>query len=345
MSGETYDLKELIGLVARGERLTVEQAQAAFDIMMSGAATPAQMGGFLMGLRVRGETVDEITGGAMTMRAKMRRIEAPPEAMDVVGTGGDAKGTYNISTASALVVSACGVPVAKHGNRAFSSRSGSADVLSALGVNIDADPEVVERAIGEAGIGFMMAPRYHGAMRHVGGTRAELGIRTIFNLLGPISNPAGVKRLLVGVFAREWVEPLARVLGKLGTERAWVVHGSDGLDELTTTGPSHVAELKDGEVRSLQVTPEDAGLGRTRLEDLLGADPETNARAMLDMLDGKAQPFRDIVLYNSAAALMVAGKVNDLKAGVARAAVAIDSGEARARLDRLVAISRQRPPE
>ncbi|MFQ5984193.1 MAG: anthranilate phosphoribosyltransferase [Alphaproteobacteria bacterium] len=345
MSGETYDLKELIGLVARGERLTVEQAQAAFDIMMSGAATPAQMGGFLMGLRVRGETVDEITGGAMTMRAKMRRIEAPPEAMDVVGTGGDAKGTYNISTASALVVSACGVPVAKHGNRAFSSRSGSADVLSALGVNIDADPQVVERAIGEAGIGFMMAPRYHGAMRHVGGTRAELGIRTIFNLLGPISNPAGVKRLLVGVFAREWVEPLARVLGKLRTERAWVVHGSDGLDELTTTGPSHVAELKDGEVRSLQVTPEDAGLGRTRLEDLLGADPETNARAMLDMLDGKAQPFRDIVLYNSAAALIVAGKVNDLKAGVARAAVAIDSGEARARLDRLVAISRQRPPE
>lgn len=341
MSEETHDLKELIGLVARGERLTVEQARTAFDIMMSGDATPAQMGGFLMGLRVRGETVDEITGGAMTMRAKMRRIEAPPEAMDIVGTGGDAKGTYNISTGSALVVSACGVPVAKHGNRAFSSRSGSADVLTALGVNIDADPEVVQRSISEASIGFMMAPRYHDAMRHVGGTRVDLGTRTIFNLLGPISNPAGVKRLLLGVFAREWVEPLGQVLGKLGTERAWVVHGGDGLDELTTTGPSHVAELKDGEVHTFEVNPEDAGLEPARLEDLLGADPETNARAMLDMLDGKASAFRDIILYNSAAALLVADKVDDLKAGVARAAAAIDSGEARAKLNHLVALSRQ----
>ncbi len=238
MSDDTYDMKEILGLVASGERLNVEQARAAFDIMMSGDATPAQIGGLLMGLRVRGETVDEITGGAMTMRAKALAIEAPDDAIDVVGTGGDAHATYNISTASALVVAGCGVPVAKHGNRALSSKSGAADVLGALGVDVDADMTLVQRALTDAGICFMMAPRHHGAMRNVGGPRVELGTRTIFNLLGPISNPAGVKRLLVGVIDRRCVEPIAQVLGRLGAERDWVVQGAVDMDELTTTGVS-----------------------------------------------------------------------------------------------------------
>ncbi len=339
MSGGSYDMKEIIGLVASGGRLNVEQARAAFDIMMSGDATPAQIGGFLMGLRVRGETVDEITGGAMTMRAKALAIEAPDDAIDVVGTGGDAHGTYNISTASALVVAGCGVPVAKHGNRALSSKSGAADVLGALGVDVGADMTLVQRALTDAGICFMMAPRHHGAMRNVGGPRVELGTRTIFNLLGPISNPAGVKRLLVGVFDRRWVEPIAQVLGRLGAERAWVVHGADDMDELTTTGVSYVAELSGGDVRCLEVSPEDAGLPRARLDDLLGGDAEANAAAIRALLAGEPGPFRDIVLLNAAGALIVACVVEDLKTGVTLAIESIDSGAARAKLDSLVRIS------
>ena len=339
MSGGSYDMKEIISLVASGERLNVEQARAAFDIMMSGDATPAQIGGFLMGLRVRGETVDEITGGAMTMRAKALAIAAPDDAIDVVGTGGDAHGTYNISTASALVVAGCGVPVAKHGNRALSSKSGAADVLGALGVDVDADMTLVQRSLTDAGICFMMAPRHHGAMRNVGGPRVELGTRTIFNLLGPISNPAGVKRLLVGVFDRRWVEPIAQVLGRLGAERAWVVHGADDMDELTTTGVSYVAELSGGEVRNLEVSPEDAGLPRARLDDLLGGDAEANAAAIRALLDGEPGPFRDIVLLNAAGALIVAGVAEDLKTGVTCAIESIDSGAARAKLDSLVRIT------
>ncbi len=339
MSAESHDMKQLIALVARGERLDVEQARAAFDIMMSGDATPAQIGGFLMGLRVRGETVDEITGGALTMRAKALSIDAPDDAMDVVGTGGDAHGTHNISTATALVVAGCGVPVAKHGNRAFSSKSGSADVLAALGVNLDADMELVRRALWEGGICFMMAPRHHGAMRNVGGPRVELGTRTIFNLLGPISNPAGVRRLLLGVFAREWVEPIAQVLGKLGAERAWVVHGADGMDELTTTGASYVAELTDGAVRQFEVSPGDAGISRASLDDLKGGDAATNAAAIRAVLGGEPGAFRDIVLFNAAAALIVAGRAEDLKVGVTAAVEAIDSGAARAKLDGLVRIT------
>ncbi len=339
MSGGSYDMKEIIGLVASGERLNVEQARAAFDIMMSGDATPAQIGGFLMGLRVRGETVDEITGGAMTMRAKALAIEAPDDAIDVVGTGGDAHGTYNISTASALVVAGCGVPVAKHGNRALSSKSGAADVLGALGVDIDADMTLVQRALTNAGICFMMAPRHHGAMRNVGGPRVELGTRTIFNLLGPISNPAGVKRLLVGVFDRRWVEPIAQVLGRLGAERAWVVHGADDMDELTTTGVSYVAELSGGDVRCLEVSPEDAGLPRARLDDLLGGDAEANAAAIRALLAGEPGPFRDHVLLNAAGALIVADVAEDLKTGVTCAIESIDSGAARAKLDSLVRIT------
>ncbi|MFQ5785290.1 MAG: anthranilate phosphoribosyltransferase [Alphaproteobacteria bacterium] len=339
MSGEDYDMKKLIRIVARGEPLSVDQARAAFDIMMSGDATPAQIGGFLMALRVRGETVDEITGGARTMRAKALTIDAPDGAMDIVGTGGDVLGTYNVSTATALVVAGAGVPIAKHGNRASSSKSGAADALAALGVDLDADMTLVQRALTEGGICFMMAPRHHGAMRNVGGPRVELGTRTIFNLLGPISNPAGVKRLLVGVFDRAWVEPIAKVLGKLGAKRAWVVHGRDGMDELSTTGPSYVAELADGEVRSFEVGPEEAGIALAQLENLKGGDAETNAAAIRALLAGAPGPYRDIVLYNAAAALVVAGRAENLKAGAAHAADSIDSGAAQAKLDTLVRIT------
>ena len=339
MSGDFTQLKALIAKVADGFSLTREESEVAFDIIMSGDATPSQMGGFLMALRVRGETVDEITGAATVMRAKARHMEAPADAIDIVGTGGDAAGTFNVSTASALVVAGCGVPVAKHGNRAFSSKSGSADVLSALGVNLDAEFDLVQEAIRDAGIGFMMAPRHHSAMRNVGGTRVELGTRTIFNILGPLSNPALVKRYMIGVFSRHWIEPLAEVLGNLGAERAWVVHGADGLDEITLTGPTHVAELKDGKVTVIEVTPEDAGLSRAPAEALKGGEPPANAAAMTALLAGENGPIRDFVLLNSAAALVVAGVSSDLKDGVARAAESIDRGHARAALDRLVAIT------
>lgn len=344
MTADMTQLKALLAVVADGRTLTEEQAQLGFDVMMSGNATPAQMGAFLMALRVRGETVDEITGAARTMRAKAAHVKAPENAIDLVGTGGDNVGTWNVSTASALVVAGCGVPVAKHGNRAFSSRAGSADVLSALGVNLDCDLQFVERAIVEAGVGFMMAPRHHSATRHVAGPRVELGTRTIFNILGPLSNPAGVRHLLVGVFARKWIEPMARTLGNLGAVRAWVVHGSDGLDELTTTGPSFVAELKDGAVRTFEVTPEDAGLKRAKIEDLKGGLPADNAAAVQALLDGKPGPFRDIVKLNAGAALLIAGKAKDLKAGAAMAADAIDSGKAKACLTKLVEVTNAPPP-
>src|SRR5918912_62243 len=256
MTVPVSDLKPLLAEVAAGRPLSESDAEAAFEIIMSGDATPSQMGAFLMGLRVRGETVDEITGAARIMRAKALAIDAPPGTIDTCGTGGDASGTFNVSTASALVVAGCGVPVAKHGNRAFSSKSGAADVLTALGVNIECDMAVVRRCLWEVGICFLMAPRHHSAMRHVGPTRVELGTRTIFNLLGPLSNPAGAPRQLVGVFAPEWVRPMAEVLGRLGAERAWVAHG-EGLDELTTTGVTKVAAFEDGKVETFEVAPED----------------------------------------------------------------------------------------
>jgi anthranilate phosphoribosyltransferase len=339
MTEQPKDLKPLLAKVANGQSLTEAEAEAAFDVIMSGNATQAQIGALLMGLRVRGETVEEITGAVRIMRAKMSTIKAPAGAIDVVGTGGDASGTYNVSTASAFVVAAAGVPVAKHGNRALSSKSGAADVLKALGVNIDAQPIVVEKAIAEAGIGFLMAPLYHSAMRHVGGPRVELGTRTVFNLLGPLSNPANVKRQFTGAFARQWIEPMAQVLAKVGCERAWVVHGADGLDELTTTGPSYVADLKDGKVTTYEVTPDQAGLQRAKLEDLKGGTPEVNAQAMRDVFEGKPSAYRDVVVYNSAAALIVAGKAKDLKEGAAQAAQIIDQGKAKAVLAKLVAIT------
>jgi len=344
MTANLPDMKSMLGLIAAGERLSEAQAETAFDIMMSGDATPAQMGGFLMGLRVRGETIEEITGAVRAMRAKALRVEAPAGAIDTVGTGGDASGTFNVSTATAFVVAGCGVPVAKHGNRAFTSKSGAADVLSALGVNLDADFRLIEQALREAGIGFLMAPRHHGAMRHVAGPRVELATRTIFNILGPLSNPAGVKRLLIGVFARHWLEPMATVFGRLGGERAWIVHGEDGLDEITLTGPTHVAEFRANEVRSFSVTPEDAGLPRAKAEDLKGGEPEENAAVMQDLLNGTHGPIRDFVVLNAAAALVVADKADDLKAGAALAVEALDGGGARAALDKLVEITNLPPP-
>jgi anthranilate phosphoribosyltransferase len=330
------DLRPLLARVAAGERLSETQAEEAFEIIMSGNATPSQMGGLLMGMRVRGETVDEITGAARIMRSKAMAIDAPPGTIDTVGTGGDSSGSFNISTATGLVVAGAGVPVAKHGNRAFSSKSGAADVLTALGVNIECEMEVVQRCLWEVGICFLMAPRHHGAMRHVGPTRVELGTRTIFNILGPLSNPAGAKRLLLGVFAPQWVVPMAEVMGRLGAEHVWVVHGS-GLDEITTAGTTTVAEFKDGKVRSFDVTPEDAGIERATLDDLKGGDPAHNAALMRDVLAGKKGRLRDIVLLNAAAALIVAGRAADLRDGVALAADTIDSGKAAAVLDRLVA--------
>lgn len=340
MTTDTTDFKGLIAYVADGKPLSQAAAEKAFEIIMSGEATPSQMGAFLMALRVRGETVDEIAGAAKVMRAKAVHVKAPAGAIDTCGTGGDARGTFNISTGAAIVVAACGVPVAKHGNRALSSKSGSADVLAALGVNIEADMKLVEKALAEANIGFLMAPRHHSAMRHVGPTRVELGTRTIFNLLGPLSNPAGTTRQLIGVFHRQWTRPMAEVLGQLGSERAWVVHGSDGLDEVTTTGTTYVSELANGKVTSFEVTPEDAGLKRADPAQLKGGDPAANAAAINDMLAGEPGPYRDIVLLNSAAALIVAGKAKDLKAGVGLAAQAIDSGKAKATLDKLVTITK-----
>ncbi|MBL6942341.1 MAG: anthranilate phosphoribosyltransferase, partial [Rhodospirillales bacterium] len=320
------NLKSLIGKVADGNTLDQDEATQAFDIIMSGNATPAQIGGFLMALRVRGETVDEITGAAKTMRAKAMKVSAPADTIDIVGTGGDGSGSYNISTAAAIVTAACGVPIAKHGNRALSSKSGASDVLASLGVNLDADLAHVERAIAEAGIGFLMAPLYHGAMKHVGGPRVELGTRTIFNLLGPLTNPAGVTRQFSGAFSRDWIVPMATVLGNLGCERAWVVHGSDGLDELTTTGPSFVADLKDGKVTTFEVSPAEAGIDLASPDDLKGGDPDHNAAALNAVLAGDPGPYRDVVLYNTAAALLIADKAGDLKDGVDQAAAAIDDG-------------------
>ncbi|HEV3371232.1 MAG TPA: anthranilate phosphoribosyltransferase [Xanthobacteraceae bacterium] len=333
------DFKALIAKAATGAPLTREEAAQGFDRMMSGAATPSQMGGFLMALRVRGETVEEITGAVTVMREKMLRVAAPPDAIDVVGTGGDASGSFNISTCAAFIVAGAGVPVAKHGNRALSSRSGAADVLGALGVAIELSPEGVARCIREAGIGFMFAPAHHPAMKNVGPTRVELGTRTIFNLLGPLSNPAGVRRQMVGVFSRHWIEPLAQVLRNLGSEAAWVVHGSDGLDEITTSGPTHVAALERGAVRTFTITPEDVGLARVKPEALRGGDAKENAAALLDVLKGKKGPYRDVAILNAAAGLVVAAHAKDLEHAVALATKSVDSGEAEGRLERLTVVS------
>jgi anthranilate phosphoribosyltransferase len=331
--------KPLIAKVAAGATLTRTEAESAFDSMLSGEVTPSQMGGFLMALRVRGETVDEITGAVAAMRAKMAGVKAPPDAIDIVGTGGDGSGSYNVSTLAAVIVAACGVTVAKHGNRAISSRAGAADTLTALGVKIGLSPDGVERCIRETGIGFMMAPAHHASMRHVGPTRVELGTRTLFNLLGPLSNPAGVKRQLVGVFSAAWLGPMAETLRNFGSERVWVAHGLDGLDEITTTGPTKVVELKGGVLHAFELTPEAAGLARAEPGALKGGEPANNAKALIDVLDGALGAFRDIGLINAGAALVISGKAGSIKDGVAMGDAAIRSGAARRTLDRLIAVS------
>lgn len=335
------ELKLLMQKVATGASLTEDETRDAFETMMSGVASPVQMAAFLMALRVRGETIPEITGATRLMRARMLPVEAPPGAVDIVGTGGDGHNTFNVSTAAAIVAAGAGVPVAKHGNRSVSSLSGASDVLTALGVKIDAPPMVIGREIAEAGVGFMWAPMHHPAMKHWAPARAELGIRTIFNLLGPLANPAGVKRQVVGVFNAAWTEPIAEALHNLGSVHAWVVHGSDGLDEITTTGPTRVTELKNGDIRTFEVRPSDAGLPPATLEDLKGGDATVNAVAIRQLLVGEQGPFRDIVLLNAGAALIVGGKAQDLREGAERAARAIDDGSAGRALDRLVAVSNE----
>ena len=332
-------LKTLIQKVSTGATLSEDEIRTALEIMTDGHATPAQMGAFLMALRVRGETVEEITGAAQMLRSRMHRVEAPADAVDIVGTGGDGHGTYNVSTCASLVAAGAGLKIAKHGNRSVSSISGASDVLQALGVKLDIPPAKVSQAIFEAGVGFMWAPMHHPAMKNWAPVRAELGIRTLFNLLGPISNPAGVKRQVVGVFSWQWVEPIAHVLNKLGATHVWVVHGHDGLDELTTTGSTDVAEVKDGQIRVFEVTPADAGLPPAKLTDLKGGDAKTNAAAIRDVLAGKPGPFRDIVLLNASAGLIVGGKAASLPQGVEIAARAIDTGAARRALERLIAVT------
>ena len=330
-------IEDYIQIVSTGESLSREQSAAAFELLMTGQAEPAQIGGFLMALRVRGETVDEITGAAEVMRAKATGVQAPEGSVDTCGTGGDSSGTYNISTCSSFVVAGAGIPVAKHGNKSISSKSGSADVLASLGVNLDVTPEIVEKCIEQANIGFMFAPAHHSAVRHVGPARASLGVRTIFNLLGPLSNPAGAKRQVLGVFSDEWLVPIAEVLRTLGSTKLWVVHGADGLDELSTTGETKVAALDNGEITT--VHPEEVGLPLTSIDMLKGGDSEVNAVAIKEVLKGEMGPFRDIVLLNAAAALVVSGKVNDLKEAVGVAANAIDDGKALEALEQLITLT------
>lgn len=342
------DLALFLARISEGHVLTEAEAEDAVGRIMSGAADPLQISAFLMGLRMRGERVPEIIGGARALRQRALAVGPIPEAIDTCGTGGDASGTYNISTATAFVVAGCGVPVAKHGNKAATSKSGSSDVLAALGVAIDLGPEQISRCVNSCGIGFMPAPLHHAAVKHVAPVRAALSpVRTLFNLLGPLSNPAGARRQLLGVFSLRWLEPIAEALRELGAERAWVVHGSDGLDELTTTGPSHVAELSGGTVRTFTVTPEEAGLARTEPGLLRGGSPDENARALRAVLNGTPGPYRDIVILNAAAALVVAGRAGDLSEGAVAAAESIDSGRARGTLDALAALSREcaRPQE
>jgi len=328
-------LKPILARLANAERLAESEAEEAFGIIMGGEATPAQIAGLLMAMRVRGETVAELTGAVRAMRARMTGIEAPADAIDIVGTGGDGSGSLNISTAAAMVVAGCGVPVAKHGNRNLSSKSGAADAISTLGISLDVPIDRLPSVLAEAGMVFLMAPRHHASMRHAAGPRVELGTRTIFNLLGPMANPARVKRQMTGVFSPEWLRPMAETLARLGTERAWLVHGQ-GLDELTLAGESQVVSLEaDGSFREFTVAPEDAGLPRTPTEAVKGGDPAYNAAALEALLQGARGPYRDVVLLNAAAALIVAGKAADLRQGAAIAAQSIDSGAAQGVLARL----------
>lgn len=333
-------LIDCIQAFTRGERPGPDAIAGAFSTLMEGDAGDAEIGGFLIGLAAIGETPDDLAAGATALRARMTGITAPDGAIDTCGTGGDARGTYNISTAAALVAAGAGARVAKHGNRAASSKSGSAEVLAELGVAMDAGPARVERALDEANVGFLFAPAHHSAVRHVAAARKALRARTVFNLLGPLANPAGTKRQLLGVFDDRWLEPVALALKSLGAERAWVVRGRDGLDEITTTGLTDVVELRDGDIHRFTVSAADAGLPEATLDDLVGGSPQDNAKALRALLDGAKNPYRDIVVLNAAAALVIASLADDLKDGAAMAQAAIDSGAAKSALDRMAAISR-----
>ncbi len=331
-------MKPLIYAATEGP-LSRAQAELAFEELFEGRATPAQIGALLAAMRARGESVAEYAAAAAVMRAKCAKVSAPDGAMDIVGTGGDGMGTLNISTATAFVVAGAGVTVAKHGNRNLSSKSGAADALTEMGVNVMVGADVAERAINEVGIGFMMAPMHHPAMKHVMPVRQEMGCKTIFNILGPLTNPAGVKRQLTGAFAADLIFPMAETLQSLGSEKAWLVHGADGMDEISITGVTSVAALEDGKIHAREIHPEDAGLPVHRLASILGGEPAENAVAFRALLAGEASAFRDAVLLNSAAALVVADKAGDLKSGVEMAADSIDSGAAKAKIEALAKLT------
>ena len=339
------DLRPILAKLADGAVLNAAEAEQAFEIIMSGAADLAQMAAFIMALRLRGEQVDEIVGGARVLRAKADKIKAPAGHIDTCGTGGDGIGTYNISTASAIVAAAAGAVVAKHGNRSVSSKSGSADVLMSLGANLEMSQAANEACLRELGFAFMFAPSHHRAMRHVAPARASLQLRTIFNLLGPLANPAQAKRQVLGVFDRKWLHPMAEVLAKLGSDHVWVVHGSDGLDEVTVTGPTYVAELKDGVITEFEVSPGDVGLNTSHINALKGGDADVNAQAIRDLLDGQPSAYRDIVLMNTGAALVVAGLASNLQDGVDKARATIDSGKAKETLEQWVIFTQTHAPE
>lgn len=332
-------IHKILAILADGKNLPQDMATRAFQVIMNGGATPAQIAAFLMALRIKGETVEEITAGAIAMRAKAGKFNSVEGAIDTCGTGGDSRGTYNISTATAFVLAACGVPVVKHGNRSVSSKSGSADVLEVLGVKINAETVVLEKCLRECGIAFLMAQKFHPAMRHVAPIRTELGFRTIFNILGPLSNPANPPFQLLGVYSKSLLFPMADVLKSLGLKSAWVVHGSDGLDELTLTGKTFVAELKNNEINEFEVSPENAGLPIASIEDLKGKDPQYNASAMIEALSGIENAYRNAIVYNAAAGLVIAGKAENLKTGAELAKQAIDSSKAYAILQKLGSVS------
>ena len=332
-------LHEITKQIIEGAELPEKVMRIAFDEIMEGRASPVELSSFLIGLRMRGETPDDIAAGAGIMREKALKINAPDAAMDIVGTGGDKIGTYNISTATAMVVAGTGIPVAKHGNKAVSSKSGAADVLTMLGINMECPFDALDEALAKAGVVFLMAPRHHAAMRHVGPIRAELGVRTIFNLLGPLSNPAQVSRYLIGSFDARWLHPFAEALDKLGARNAWIVHGADGLDELSTTGENQIVQLRDGQIKTLTLHPSELGLKTATIEDIKGGSPEQNAKALRGLLEGEAGPYRDIVLLNAAAALVAAGHEEQVSDALARATVSIDSKKALHALETLTSIT------
>lgn len=335
------NIQQALSAVVARQDLSQEDARQTLASIMRGEGTTAQIGGLLVGLRMKGETVEEIAGFVAAMRDAATRCPVDVPVVDIVGTGGDHAGTFNISTTTAFVVAGAGGHVAKHGNRGVSSRSGAADVLAELGVVLDLTPDQVAACVHKAGVGFLFAQAFHPAMKYVAPVRREMGLRTIFNLLGPLTNPAGTKRLVVGVFGQEWCVPLAQALGRLGTEKAWVVHGSDGLDEITTTGKTHVAEWDGQGVREFEIDPTAHGLALARPEDLLGGEPVENAGITRAILAGTAGPKADIVLLNAAAALVVAGKADTLDAGLSMARESIRSGAAGKALAALVATSKE----